>query len=355
APTTMSLRPTGAEPLTVPQVSLGANQVLTQSLIVGLSNGSLTITNGEGAANLIIDITGWFRSDGSFAASPPQRVLETKAKLCGVTVGPNETRTVRLTTAGDVSAAMVNVRAEAASQPTFLTVWPSGAPRPAISNVNVMPGSSVSNVAVVDLGAAGQIDIYNNAGSVEITVDVVGLFRGTTPAGEPVPCPTPPAAPRRTTPASTAPANTTAPATNAPPPSASWQAEMLAAINTLRTGRGLVPLTLCGNLNRSSQSYADVLVTTGGISHTGPDGSDLRQRVAAAGYNGWTTIGENLAAGQGSVSSVMDAWIKSATHLANLVKADYRHVGFGRQMGRLANNATDSWFWVQNFGASGSC
>ncbi len=130
---------------------------------------------------------------------------------------------------------------------------------------------------------------------------------------------------------------------------------MLAAINKLRTDRGLVALSLCGSLNRSSQSFADVLITTGGISHTGPDGSDLRQRVGAAGYNGWTTIGENLAAGQGSVSAVMDAWIKSAGHMANLVKAEYRHVGFGRQMGKLQNNTNQSWFWVQNFGASGSC
>ncbi|MGA0878914.1 MAG: CAP domain-containing protein, partial [Ilumatobacteraceae bacterium] len=95
--------------------------------------------------------------------------------------------------------------------------------------------------------------------------------------------------------------------------------------------------------------------TTGGISHTGPDGSDLRQRVAAAGYNGWTNIGENLAAGQGSVAAVMDSWVKSAGHMANLIKPEFRHVGFGRQMGLLTGNTNQSWFWVQNFGASGSC
>lgn len=355
APTTMSVRPTGSEPLEAPQFSLGADQVVTQSMVVGLSNGSLSIANGEGAANLVVDITGWFRSDGSFAASAPQRVLETKAKLCGVTVGPNETRTVQLTSAGDVGAAMVNMHAEGASEPTFLTVWRAGAPRPAISNLSVVPGSSVSNTAVVELGPAGQVEIFNNAGTVEITVDVVGTFRGTTPAGEPTPCPEPPPPLRPSAPASTAPVTSAAPATTAAPPSASWQADMLAAINTLRTDRGLVPLSLCGNLNRSSQSYAELLVTTGNISHTGPDGSDLRQRVAAAGYSGWSTIGENLAAGQGSVSAVMDAWIKSSTHMANLVKSEYRHVGFGRQMGRYQNNANDSWFWVQNFGANGNC
>lgn len=358
APTTVSLRPTGSEPLAVPQFVLGADQVVTQSIVVGLSNGSLSMTNGEGAANLVIDVTGWFRPNGSFAASVPQRVVETKAKLCGIAVGPNETRTVRLTSAGDIGAAMVTMRAEGSSESTYLTIWRAGAPRPAISNLNVMPGTSASNTAVVELGPAGQVDIYNNAGTVEITVDVIGTFRGTTPTGEPIPCPAPPpppAAPRPSTPPSTAPATTVAPATTAAPPSASWQAEMLAALNALRAERGLVPLALCGSLNRSSQTYAETLASWGKISHTGPDGSDLRSRVAAAGYNGWNTIGENLAAGQDSVSEVMDAWKKSSTHMANLVKAEYRHVGFGRQMGTYQNNANQSWFWVQNFGANGSC
>lgn len=130
---------------------------------------------------------------------------------------------------------------------------------------------------------------------------------------------------------------------------------MLAAVNKLRTDRGLVPLTLCGSLNRAAQGFVEVLVTTGGISHTGPDGSQLTQRVAAAGYNGWTNIGENLAAGQGSVASVMDSWIKSSGHLTNMINPNYRHVGFGRKMGLLQGNTNESWFWVQNFGANGSC
>ncbi|MFM8380564.1 MAG: CAP domain-containing protein, partial [Actinomycetota bacterium] len=350
AATKVALGPTGQEPPTAQQIDLAAGQVLTQAMVVGVSNGSLTVTVGDGPADLILDVTGWFRGDGTFTIAPPKRVVETKAKKCGATIGPNETRTIRLTEAADVRAATVSIRAEGASEPTFMTAWPTGAPRPETSNINLMPGTVSTNLLVLEVGPAGQIDIFNNSGSVEITVDVVGTFRGTTPPGEAKPCPAPPRpAPRPPTPATTAPATTT------PPASASWQADMLAAVNKVRTDRGLVPLALCGNLNTSAQNYANVLVTTGNISHTGPDGSDLRQRVQAAGYVGWTTIGENLAAGQGSVGAVMEAWINSSSHLANLIKPEYRHVGFGRQMGTYQNSSTQSWFWVQHFGASGNC
>lgn len=362
-PTTLALGPTGQEPFPSPLIDAPADQIITRSMVVGLSGGSLSIANGDGAANVILDITGWFRADGTFAPSTPQRVVETSAQICGAAVGPGETRTVRLTEATDVGAATVNIRATGASEPTFITVWRSGSPRPGTSTVNLMPGVATSNVAVVELGPAGQIDVFNNSGTVEITIDVIGTFRGTTPAGEPTPCPEPPppapAPPTTkaptTKPPTTSPPTTAPPTAAPPPPSSSWQADMLAAINELRTGRGLVALTICGALNRSSQSYAEVLVTTGNIAHVGPDGSTLKTRVAAAGYSGWMFIGENLAAGQGSVKDVMTAWINSPTHLENLVKPEFRHVGFGRQMGRYQNNDEDSWFWVQNFGANGSC
>jgi len=348
--TRIALGPTGQESPTAQQIDLAAGQVITQAMVVGVANGSMTVTTGDGGADLVLDVTGWFRSDGTFSVAPPKRVMETKAKMCGATIGPSETRTIRLTEANDVRAATVNIRAEGASEATFMTAWPTGAPRPATSNITLTPGAVATNLVVLEVGPAGQIDIYNNSGSVEITIDVVGTFRGATPPGEAKPCPAPPRLPQRpSAPAATAPAST------APPASAAWQADMLAAVNKLRTDRGLVPLALCANLNKSAQSYADVLVTTGNISHTGPDGSDLRQRIQAAGYLGWTNIGENLAAGQGSVAAVMKAWIESSSHLANLIKAEYRHVGFGRQMGTYLNSTTQSWFWVQHFGANGSC
>jgi uncharacterized protein YkwD len=130
---------------------------------------------------------------------------------------------------------------------------------------------------------------------------------------------------------------------------------MLSAINRERQAAGLSNVATCGALNRTAQAYADVLIGTRDISHTGPNGSTLQTRVAASGYVGWTNIGENLAAGQGTVDEVMTAWLGSSGHRANILKPEFTHVGFGRTKGLYKDNTVESWFWVQNFGAGGIC
>jgi len=62
------------------------------------------------------------------------------------------------------------------------------------------------------------------------------------------------------------------------------------------------------------------------FSHTGLDGRTASQRIAAEGY-AWSWVGENIAAGQSSVSAVMSGWLASAGHCANIMRAEYQHVG----------------------------
>jgi uncharacterized protein YkwD len=67
------------------------------------------------------------------------------------------------------------------------------------------------------------------------------------------------------------------------------------------------------------------------------------------GYRGFT-FGENIAMGQQSVPTVMEAWIRSTGHYQNLTYGRFTDVGLG------ATRAKDgTLFWVQNFGAGGSC
>ncbi|MCL5947693.1 MAG: S53 family peptidase [Actinobacteria bacterium] len=72
----------------------------------------------------------------------------------------------------------LNVTAVGATQPTYLTVYPAGTSRPVVSSVNVSPGVAVPNFVAISLpvsGAyAGEISIYNNAGYVNVVVDVEG-------------------------------------------------------------------------------------------------------------------------------------------------------------------------------------
>ena len=78
----------------------------------------------------------------------------------------------------------------------------------------------------------------------------------------------------------------------------------------------------------------------------------LRQRAERAHYlpaPGAWNIGENVAYGYSTVSSVMTAWMSSPGHRANILNGAFTHFGAGRAQGASAI------FWTQNFGAGGIC
>jgi uncharacterized protein YkwD len=354
-PTSLAFWPTGTPKPLVGMVAVPSAGIHGQSTIVGLELGTFSMSALVGQVNVVIDVTGWFKADGLFVAVPAQRIVDTKVGTCGVELGPGETRTFPVTDAPDVFAVAVNIGALEASENTYLTVWSAGSAQPETSNLNVMPGTgSVGAVVITELGTGGQISVSNAAGKVHVTLDVIGVIKGTTPAGDRTPCPMPPPPPPPPAAAENGSAEEEEVTTTTKPP-VSWQTSMLNVINRERQAAGLSTITSCGALNRTAQAYADVLIGTRDISHTGPNGSTLQTRVAASGYVGWTNIGENLAAGQGTVDEVMTAWLGSSGHRANIMKPEFTHVGFGRTKGLYKDNTVESWFWVQNFGAGGIC
>lgn len=71
----------------------------------------------------------------------------------------------------------LNVTALNQTQPTFLTIFPSGVARPLTSNLNPAPGQPPTpNAVTVDLNPTGQFDIYNLQGNTDVIVDVVGYY-----------------------------------------------------------------------------------------------------------------------------------------------------------------------------------
>jgi uncharacterized protein YkwD len=83
--------------------------------------------------------------------------------------------------------------------------------------------------------------------------------------------------------------------------------------------------------------HAKDMQTNNFFNHKGSDGSQVDKRVTDAGYN-WATVGENIAKGYNSLSSVMAGWKGSATHCKNLMSADYTEVGIA--------NVGDIWVQV---------
>lgn len=72
--------------------------------------------------------------------------------------------------------------------------------------------------------------------------------------------------------------------------------------------------------------HSDDMARHNYFSHTGRDGRSPGQRVSAEGYQ-WSTAGENIAAGQATVSAVMTAWLNSPGHCENLMRPAYTEVG----------------------------
>ena len=136
-----------------------------------------------------------------------------------------------------------------------------------------------------------------------------------------------------------------------------FQADMLAAVNARRRAGatcgalGSFPaapdLTWNTALTQAAAAHSDDMVAGNFFSHTGSDGSSPGDRVTAAGY-AWSTVGENIAAGQSSVAEVVDGWMKSDGHCANLMHAGFRDIGVACVAGNA--NTSYSTYWTQDFG-----
>src|SRR5262249_51759764 len=94
------------------------------------------------------------------------------------------------------------------------------------------------------------------------------------------------------------------------------------------------PLALNETLNRAAREYAEVMARYHYMEHTGRDGSSPAargrpaERVTRAGYH-WRETGENLARGITSAEAVVDGWVHSPEHCANLMDAAFTEMGVG--------------------------
>lgn len=122
------------------------------------------------------------------------------------------------------------------------------------------------------------------------------------------------------------------------------EAQVLALVNQERASAGCSPVTSNAELTRAADDYSDVMADSGVMSHTGPDGSTMTTRVEAAGYE-WSTLGENIARGQADAASVMESWMNSPGHRANILNCSFKELGVGVHFG------DGGPWWTQNFGA----
>lgn len=117
--------------------------------------------------------------------------------------------------------------------------------------------------------------------------------------------------------------------------------QVLDLVNAERAKAGVKPLTLNSKAVSAAQVRAQEIAVS--FSHTRPDGSSFSTALKAAGLS-FTRSGENIAYGQRSAEAVMNGWMNSSGHRANILSSQYDSIGIGHYQ-----NAAGVNYWVQLF------
>ncbi|MDX3229455.1 CAP domain-containing protein [Streptomyces sp. ME19-01-6] len=141
---------------------------------------------------------------------------------------------------------------------------------------------------------------------------------------------------------------TTPPAQSADPstPESSEKAaarQVLALVNQERSKVGCEPVTADPKLTQLAQDFTDDMALRGFFDHLDPDGDTPWERAEQVGI--LNLGGENIARGQQDAQAVMDSWMDSPGHRANILNCSYKTLGVGANFGD-----GDGPWWTQDFG-----
>lgn len=103
-------------------------------------------------------------------------------------------------------------------------------------------------------------------------------------------------------------------------------AQFARLVNDYRAGIGCRSLAWDARLAKVAKAHSDDMSARKYVSHVNPDGAGIKDRLNAAGYS---SGGENIAAGYGSAELVLEAWLQSPTHRSNLDNCSWAHHGAG--------------------------
>lgn len=101
-----------------------------------------------------------------------------------------------------------------------------------------------------------------------------------------------------------------------------------------------------GQLAQAALAHSRDMANQDFFSHQAPDGSQVSDRASRADYK-WSRIGENIAAGQGSVTQAVAGWLASPGHCSNIMKPDFTEMGAAYATN--PDSAATS-YWTQVFG-----
>ena len=124
------------------------------------------------------------------------------------------------------------------------------------------------------------------------------------------------------------------------------ESQLIALINQERANQGMGALTQQSQLTAAAQGHSQDMACNNIFSHTGSNGSNLSDRMAAQGYV-FSAVAENIAAGYGTAQDVFNGWMGSQGHRDNMLNSVYTQVGIGYAFTSTSDFGT---YWTANFG-----
>ncbi|MFK0167732.1 CAP domain-containing protein [Streptomyces sp. NPDC090306] len=222
------------------------------------------------------------------------------------------------------------------------------------SGDNVQAADSPTNSETQQGGASGSVDGHDDSGSTSRDTDRATSPAAPTPSASastaaPAKKPAKKASPtpsKSVAPSPTATESEQAPAAKTTPVTVSAEtaaeAEVLRLVNVEREKVGCSAVAANSSLTSLAENFSDAMAAQGFFDHTDPSGATPWDRADAAGIT--NLGGENIARGQADAAAVMDAWMNSEGHRANILNCDFKTLGVGVHFG------TGGPWWTQDFG-----
>ncbi|MEH0840928.1 CAP domain-containing protein [Micromonospora sp. CPCC 205711] len=114
-------------------------------------------------------------------------------------------------------------------------------------------------------------------------------------------------------------------------------------VNAERARAGCGAVQVDDKLMLAAQRHSQDQADHQDMTHTGSDGSDAGERLDRVGYS-WRTYGENVAWNQQTPAAVMEAWMNSSGHRANILNCAFTEIGVGVA-------TSNGPYWTQDFAA----
>jgi uncharacterized protein YkwD len=127
-----------------------------------------------------------------------------------------------------------------------------------------------------------------------------------------------------------------------------WADQIAASINNARMDAGLPSLRFSTSMAKVAQAHARDMALRDYFAHDTPEGLSPFQRLDLANASGQgRAAAENIARGQESVSAIMQSWLSSSGHRANILNPRYDTLGIGVYFD--ASNSRDQIYCVALF------